>query len=439
MPENGDRWRVFLSSTFRELSAYRQEIRRQITQELGDQVQLVALDDGTYARFTPDATVLSVEELRECDLDILLGGFELGSRARTGASYTEQEIEAAHENGIPLYAFMFDAVAAGSGGSASASPEPGSSHYWDQRRELLVRTGIRPPDKIFWLDQAILKPPEGAAEAVKPEEAVAGQVVLVLRDWLQHHARPHRLRATQQDVAFVDREQPYRELKRRALHGLTSVVSGFYGTGKSTLVEALRADHDVMREHTSSLIELSVDLSVPTSVSEFRKEAEGALEAIRASAPGPRHLLVVTMSSVLDRGMLQGDTRQAEQFIRSTFASSHPLAGRRTLIFKVPEAPAAGRLCGYLGLEPQAHIAVPDLSRESALQMLLVKKGLHDKCSECDRYGPDAAAAAGCWPPLLAGCAGSFAEKPDKISQHRYLRHAGEAFNDQLTGPDQVR
>lgn len=301
MAEASGRWRVFLSSTFQEMSEYRLEIRRQCAQALAGQVDLVALDDGTYSRFTPDATVLSVEKLRACDLDILLVGRELGSRAGTGESFTEQEIAAAHKNGIPIYAFMFGAEAAGPGGSVQGSPEPGSARDWELRRELKVRTLVR-PRKIFELGP-IREPASVAAEVVK----------MLRRDWLENHARPHSLRATRPNVTLVDREEPYRELKRRALAGLTSVVSGFYGTGKSTLVEALCSDQDAARMHTLPMLELSVDLSMPSSVGNFRQRVGRELEAARKRPAAQRRLVVVTMSSVLDRGMLAESARHVEQ------------------------------------------------------------------------------------------------------------------------------
>ncbi len=428
MPEDSDRWRVFLSSTFREMEQYRRAIMNRFEQdELRNWIDLVALDDGTYSRFTPDATVLSVDELEACDLVVLLIGRELGSRSGTGQSYTEQEIAAAQRGGIPVYAFMLGADPSEPGGSAPASPDPGSEHYWDQKREQDFRDWVRKHATAFDVDASLEEPGKLAEEVVK-----------LLADWLKRHARPHRLRATRPDVIFVNRNDPYRELKRRVLDGRTSVVSGFYGTGKSTLAEALAADHDVAREYTLPPMQLSVDLSVPGSAEGFRQQAERELEVIRTSEPGTRHLLVVTMSSVLDPDTLHDSAGQVEDLIRSSFASNDPLAPRRTLIFKVPEERVGSQLRSYLDIAPDGHIRVQDFTLRSALELLLVMGGLHDDCDECERHGPDAARAAGCWPPLLADCARSFDELETREEQHRYLRHAAQGFNGQLSGRDQM-
>jgi hypothetical protein len=422
MPEDSGCWRVFLSSTFREMEEYRRAIINRFKQdELANWIDLVALDDGTYSWFTPDASVLSVDELEACDLVVLLIGRELGSRAGTGSqSFTEQEIAAAQRNGIPVYAFML----------AADAPDPGSERYWDRKREQDFRNGVRKHSTPFDVEASLQEP-----------EKLAEEVVKLLADWLKRHARPHRLPATddRRDVIFfVNRNDPYRELKRRVLDGRTSVVSGFYGTGKSTLAEALAADHDVVREYAMPATQLSVDLSVPTSPEGFRQQAESALEAIRTSPPETRHLLVVTMSSVLDPDTLHDSPGQVEDLIRSSFPSTDPLAQRRTLIFKVPEERVGSQLRHYLGLSADGHIKVPDFTLPSALQLLLVMGGLHEDCEQCERYGPDAARAAGCWPPLLADCARSFDELESPDEQHRYLRHAAQAFNGQLSGRDQM-
>ncbi len=82
------RWRVFLSSTFRELEEYRREVRQQCKQNLRQQIDLVALDDEQYSRHSLDAGLLSAEKVKSCDLVLLLIGRELGSRSASGESQT---------------------------------------------------------------------------------------------------------------------------------------------------------------------------------------------------------------------------------------------------------------------------------------------------------------------------------------------------------------
>ena len=117
MPEDSinGRWRVFLSSTFRELEQYRYEVRKRCKQEFRDKIELVALDDSEYSRVSLDAEVLSVQKVKTCNLVVLLIGRELGSRSDSGESYTEVEIRAARRNGIPVIAFLLDEGAEGLG------------------------------------------------------------------------------------------------------------------------------------------------------------------------------------------------------------------------------------------------------------------------------------------------------------------------------------
>jgi hypothetical protein len=446
MPEDAGRWRVFLSSTFTELKEYRRAVRERCEQNFGDRIELVALDDDEYSRVTLDASVLSAEKVRTCDLVVLLIGRELGSRAANGESYTEQEIRTAQHAGIPVISFMLDKGAEGLGRRGPAGPGPGDREWWDRERERQFRDGMGTRSTIVGQPAVSLRDPAG----------LAGETAKVLREWLNLHARPHALRATRPDLAFVDRDEPYRLLKERVLQGMTSVISGFYGAGKKTLTEALYADHDVARLYATPGIELSVDLSVPTSVAQFLKDAEKALVDIGGQPPGSRQLLVVTMSSVLDQGTQPGNGHPGgapgagqnggepdgswpvEEFIRERLKGDGPLATRPTVIFRVPEVRAAGQIRRYLELGPQSHIQVPALAPRSALDLLTVRGRLHDQCPVCARYGPGAAAAAGGWPTLLVSCALSFDEQATRDEQHEYLQRAGQAFSQQLSRRDQM-
>ena len=323
----------------------------------------------------------------------------------------------------------------GLGQSPSANPGPGDREWWDRERERQFRSSVGGAlSRIVVVGQPRV--------SLRDPAQLAGEVVKVLREWLTHHARPHRLRGAK---AFVDREEPYRALKGRVLQGFTSVVSGPSGTGKSTLTEALSADQDVAREYALPAIEVAVDLTVPSPAQTFRQDVEGKLAAREKSSPGARFLLVVTLSAVLDTGTRQENEANQEneadvaQFISRSFARNDQVDQRCTLIFEVPDRPAARLICRYLDPgEKDMHIAVPDLPEGAAIDLLLVMDGLHYECMDCDRLGPSVVAAAGCWPPLLTLCASSFAELGHRDDQHEYLRHAGQAFNGLLTARQQM-
>jgi hypothetical protein len=427
VPEDstGGRWRVFLSSTFKELAGYRREVRERCAQELGDRIELVALDDSEYPKASPNGGMLSVEEVKSCDLVLLLIGRELGSRSSTGESHTEAEIRTAQQNGIQVIAFSLDQSGQGPGQEQPASPIPGDREWWNQERQRVFRVRVDASGKIA-----------GRPGVRLPEPSqLAGEVIKVLRGWLEYDARPHCLRGTDEpEQVFIDRVEPYRQLKGRVRQGLISVVSGPSGTGKSTLTKALNGDHDIARIYARPAIRLSVDISVPSpdGYQSFRQEIDKELADRERLSPGKRQLLVVSMSSVLGRGTLEDAVPNIEKFIGS-FSGDHPLPQHCTTVFEVPEKAAAGRICHYLGLDlvaPQAHIAVPDLPREAALDLLIALNGLHYPCAECERLGPSVAAAAGCWPPLLAVCARTFDEQGSDEEKHEYLRHAERAFRE---------
>jgi hypothetical protein len=428
------RWRIFLSSTFRELEEYRREVRDRCRDEFSEKVELIALDDDEYSKISLNAEVLSVEKLKTCDLVLLLIGRDLGTRTGHGHSYTETEIMAAKRDGIRVIAFRLDDGAEGLGPRPSGRETgPGDLEWWDRKREREFCDGVGAHSEMVGQPAVPLSNPS----------QLAGEVVKKLGEWLKYDARPHRLRRTADpDRPFVDREEPYRRLKGRILAervlkdsvvaGLTSVVSGPSGTGKSTLTEALRADHDVARVYPAPLIELSVDLSVPSPAELFRRQLDQELAQAERSSPGARCLLVVTMSSVLDQRMPADlARRRVREFLVSSFPSEETLPQRCTIIFEVPEVPAVESICRYLGLTAdQAHIAVPDLSLQAALDLLFVQGGMHDDCAECLNLGPAVARAAGYWPPLLTVCARSFSMPRNRHDQHDYLRHAGQAFNE---------
>jgi|HubBroStandDraft_1064217.scaffolds.fasta_scaffold04625_4 hypothetical protein len=435
----GGRWRVFLSSTFFELKEYRRAVRDRCREEFSDKIKLIALDDDEYSRISLNAEVLSVGKLKTCDLVLLLIGRGLGSRTSEGHSYTEEEIRAAKRDGIRVIAFMLDDGAEELGPGASAQETgPGDREWWDQERERQFYLGVGAHSKIVSQPEVTLSNPSQLAE----------EVARKLGEWLEYHARPHRLRGTSDpDRPFVDREEPYRQLKRRVLAervlrdgvlpGLISVVSGPSGTGKSTLTEALRADHDVARVYPAPMIELSVDLAFRSPAELFRAQLDQ--ELAERSSPGARCLLVVTMSSVPDQKMSADEARsRIQKFLGNSFPNKDLLHQRCTTIFEVPQVRAVESICRYFGLTAaQAHIAVPDLSPQAALDLLFVQGGMHYDCAECMNLGRAVARAAGNWPPLLTLCARSFSLKQEH-DQHEYLRHSGQAFNELLPDDEQM-
>ncbi len=323
--------------------------------------------------------------------------------------------------------FVLAESAEGSGRTTPADLAVEDAKWWDREREQLFRDSVVTRSWVYG--------PFDISETTAAQ--LAGEVVKGLGEWLGLHARPHRLLDSK---AFVDRERPYRELKDRVLQGLTSVVSGPSGTGKSTLTEALNTDQDVAREYALPAIKVALDLTVPSQkiLSLFRQKVESGLADAREKSPsGARFLLVVSLSAVLATVILRENEAGIRKFIREYFGPDAPVVQDCTPVFEVPERSAASRICRYLDADKGMHITVPNMDQDAAVELLLVMDGLRYGCSGCASLAPAATAAAGRWPPLLALCASALAEKEHPDEQHKYLQHAGQVFNELLTDEEQ--
>jgi len=87
------------------------------------------------------------------------------------------------------------------------------------------------------------------------------------------------------------------------------------------------------------MIELAVDLSVPSAGDHFR---EVSLARMERSSRGARSLLVMTLSSVPDQRMRQYRVRSGvQEFLDRSFPGKDPVPRGCTAIFEVPGVPAA--------------------------------------------------------------------------------------------------
>ena len=115
MPDEsaGDRWRVFLSSTFLELKEYRRAVRERCAREFSDQIDLVALDDDrtTYRYHHLVREVLrdnrsGAERLAPSEYSLLLGAtFQAGDRTLRDEElqgYSQRVVDAVSQIGARL-------------------------------------------------------------------------------------------------------------------------------------------------------------------------------------------------------------------------------------------------------------------------------------------------------------------------------------------------
>jgi len=219
--------RIFLSSTSVDLKAYRAAVRRVI--ETFDEHPVVMDDFGAH---DGDATSVSLEKLRSCDLYVLLLAWRYGTiPTNETLSVTHQEYRAARDAGMPLLVFLADEATERDDGPDALFPAAvRDTEHIAQVREFRAEVG---GDRVA----AFFTTPESVALAVA---AALHQLIPTLKP---QGPRPPRKLAPRA-LEFVGRTTELAELCDRLWSGqsvgLSALISGLGGVGKSALAaEAL--------------------------------------------------------------------------------------------------------------------------------------------------------------------------------------------------------
>ncbi len=416
------RWRVFLSSTFRELASYRRTVdARARATGLDARVELVLLER-TTARVL-DAPALCRSEVERSDLVIVLLGDELGSRLSDRAlSYTELEVEAAIDAQVPVLGFVLapgaphhlvDPEAAG----WDRLPIDGLDLAPDARRQQDLRARV----------QAIVGTATGPDRALDSEDHVADAVLEAVTEWLDTSARPRRVvlpgRAS---VPFVGYDQEYQDLRRRCLAGWPTVVTGPPGAGKSTLVRALPGDPDVVRAHPAGAHQLVMAVDDSDDPQWWSGQVRGMLDAAGA-LPGAPALVTVAVTWVVavGPGTAAADVEALVETVFDPLVPAEPSERRCTLVFEVAEPICAAAVCHALDMadDDSSRVTVRGWDPTTAVAYLRRRRGLHPApCALCDELGTDLVRALDCNPVLLNACVHDLASWVVTRELHEHLR-----------------
>ena len=104
------KWKVYISSTFRDLKEYRAEIIGLFNKELRDKFELTEImeamyDKGTYTPFTEDC----IKAVQESHIYIIILGNRVGSYPpNEDRTYTEVEFDTAIENDKFIFCFRIN-------------------------------------------------------------------------------------------------------------------------------------------------------------------------------------------------------------------------------------------------------------------------------------------------------------------------------------------
>ena len=104
------KWKVYISSTFRDLHEFRAELRSYFEKQFKNNFELskimeLMFDEGRFTLFTEEC----IEEIENCDIYILILGNKIGSYPpNENRTYTEIELDTALLNKKKIFCFRID-------------------------------------------------------------------------------------------------------------------------------------------------------------------------------------------------------------------------------------------------------------------------------------------------------------------------------------------
>jgi Domain of unknown function (DUF4062) len=397
------KWRVFLSSTFRELEQERDAVLQALQGEPDERFEVVDLRN-------PDAQALNAEELckrevERADLLVLILGEQLGSRVSGKAlSYTELEFDVAQALGMEVLAFRVQPPEEGEAAAGGGDPAPAQAvkmlpplrkerEQWDRTRQ----------ERFCERVQSVTTPNRPMHRLSRDE--LAAIVARDLARWADESARPRNLPGNQ-GGRFVDREQEYRRLRERVLAGRATIVWGPSGRGKSTLIGSLGEDPEVRRRYGSvRAVEVAVDvISAPRGALAARspgsdlsspKDGGGGLQVVSVGSLWGRH----------DAGRTHDDVlRELGMYVQARFRTAPGSGDKRAqaIVFDVVERSFAAKIAEAMDIHPiEGMIAIGRFDVPSVLAYLRDRGALVPDCPVCTRYGDRLARALDGNPQVL--------------------------------------
>jgi Domain of unknown function (DUF4062)/ATPase family associated with various cellular activities (AAA) len=281
------KWRVFVSSTTRGLEGFRRVAREVIETFESDGracFEPVMMED--FGARDGQAREVCADYVRGCDVLVGIIGTRYGGHPPDDqVSYTELEFQTAVERGLSRLMFLLDEEVAGR--LEAAAPE--GEDRKDRQDRLRDRIGNdRVSDVHVGLDGN-----------VATEQDFRDKLTRALETWVLEDS-------FRRDI--VDHSEEFKEARRRLLQsrqaGGATLIYGEPGTGKTTLLTALRNDVLLRQVYGSNLIVRIVQLTGADAVERVRGEVQSALADLAREAGVP----VAGLCPVMIALYLQPDT-----------------------------------------------------------------------------------------------------------------------------------
>jgi hypothetical protein len=281
------KWRVFVSSTSLGLTGFR-DIAGNVIRDF---------EYGGVKCFEPDmmedfgardgqAREVCAKAVRSCDILVGIVGIRYGAHPPDDqTSYTELEYQTATERGLSLLMFLLDKDVA----SRLEGAAPQGEDQADRQARLRERIGAE------WVSDLQV----GLGAKVATEQDFRVKLTRALDYWVREDSFKR---------GIVDHSEEFKDARGRLLQsrqtGGATLIYGEPGTGKTTLLTALRNDVLLQQVYGDNLIARIVRLTGADAVEQVRKEVQSGL----ADFAGKAGVAVAGLWPVIIALYLQPDT-----------------------------------------------------------------------------------------------------------------------------------
>jgi Domain of unknown function (DUF4062)/ATPase family associated with various cellular activities (AAA) len=286
---SADKWRVFVSSTSLGLTGFRDIAGNVIRDfEYGGVkcFEPVMMED--FGARDGQAREVCARAVEDCDVLVGIVGIRYGSHPpddKKRTSYTELEFQTATKCGLSRLMFLLDKDVA----SRLEGAVPQGEDQADRQARLRERIGA----------ELVSDLKVGLDATVTTEQDFRVKLIRALEYWVEEDS-------FKRDI--VDHSEEFKEARRRLLQnrqtGGATLIYGEPGTGKTTLLTALRKDLRLQQAYGSNLVVRIVQLTGPDAVERVRTEVQSALADLAGKAGEP----VAALWPVIIALYLQPDT-----------------------------------------------------------------------------------------------------------------------------------
>jgi hypothetical protein len=264
------KWKVFVSSTSLGLTGFRDiagNVIRDFEYAGVKCFEPVMMED--FGARDGQAREVCADAVRGCDVLVGILGIRYGAHPPDDeTSYTELEFQTANEWGLSRLMFLLDKDVA----SQLEGAAPQGEDQADRQARLRERVGAKLVSDLQ----------VGLDAKVATEQDFGVKLTRALEHWVKEDS-------FKRDI--VDHSVEFKEARRRLLEGRqtggATLIYGEPGTGKTTLLTALRKDVLLQQAYGSNLIVRIVQLTGSDAVARVRAEVQSALADFAAQAGVP--------------------------------------------------------------------------------------------------------------------------------------------------------